>query len=422
MTEKKDRSRRSFMKNGAITAAGITAFNVLSSKDARAQAPIKVGLIGCGGRGRGAAMNSLQSSDNVKITALSDIFPEKIELAKKELAKMDNTVDDDQCFLGFKSYKDLVKTDVDYVILATPPCYRPETLEAAVAAKKHVFMEKPAAVDPPGIRRIIAAGKKAKRLGLSIAAGTQRRHQEEYIETIGRIHDGAIGEIVNAQAFWCGGPIGFGDQKPGMTDIEWQIRSWYHFLWLSGDHILEQHVHNIDVINWIMGAHPVKAFAVGGCAWQERGNIWDHHAVEFEYPNGMRMFSLCSQYQRPNSRVQEAVQGTKGQSNCSNWIKSGSSEWKSKKKGAPYVQEHTDLIASIRSGSLINESRNVAESTMTAMMGRMAGYTGKEYNWDMAYNSDEKYPIYYELKNIDLPNTAVPGGKKYTGDEGWKPG
>ncbi|MDX9753541.1 MAG: Gfo/Idh/MocA family oxidoreductase, partial [bacterium] len=316
--------------------------------------------------------------------------------------------------------------DLDYVILATPPCYRPETLEAAIAAKKHVFMEKPAAVDAPGIRRIIAAGEKAKELGLSIVAGTQRRHQQSYIETIQRVHEGAIGDIVNGQVFWCGGPIGYPDRKEGMTEIEYQIRGWYHWMWLSGDHILEQHVHNLDIMNWIMKGHPVKAFGVGGKGWTENGNIWDHHAVQYEFANGVSILSMCSQHPRDTERVDERFQGTKGyvytNSGDHCYLVSEGQRWEYQGRCAPYVQEHTDLIASIRSGQPINEARAVAESTMTAVMGRMAEQTGKELTWDEAYNSTQSQPIFYKLGDCETPPAPIPGGKKYTGEEGWKPG
>ncbi len=427
--QKNDISRRDFVKTGAITTASVTAFNILASPDARAKQQLKIGVIGCGGRGRGAMVNALQADDAVQVVALCDIFPEKFDLAKQELEKMGHDAEKIETFLGFKAYRDLVKTDCDYVILATPPCYRPESLEAAVKAGKHVFMEKPAAVDPPGIRRIIAAGEEAKKKGLSIAAGTQRRHQKEYIETIKRIQDGMIGDVVNAQVFWCGGPIGFPDRKPGWSEVEWQIRGWYHWLWLSGDHILEQHVHNIDVINWIMGTHPVKAFGTGGCGWQERGDIWDHHAVHFHYENGVDILSMCSQHPRDTGRVEERVQGVKGRTYTAQsgpWYiqdNNGKEIWRFKdEQSAPYVQEHADLMNSIRNEKGLNEARNVAESTMTAMMGRMSEYTGKELTWEEALNSDEKFPVYYEFGDVDAPGAPVPGGKKYTGEEGWKPG
>ncbi|MEW6236532.1 MAG: Gfo/Idh/MocA family oxidoreductase [Candidatus Omnitrophota bacterium] len=425
MIEEKNISRRRFMKRGATAAAAVASFNVLPSKDARAVEPITVGLIGCGGRGKSAIKECLGSADEVKIAAVADLFPDNLAKAKEILEEMDSKVPDDRCFTGWDAYKKVMETDVTYVIIDVPPVFRAEMLEAAINAKKHVFMEKPASVDAQGIRRIIAAGEKAKELGLSIAAGTQRRHQGDYIETIKRLHDGAIGEIMAAQAYWCGGPIGFRERQPSWSDVEFQIRNWYHFLWLSGDHIVEQHVHNLDVINWIMGTHPIKAYGCGGCAWQKRGNIWDHHAIDFEYPNGVHMTSLCGQTPRPEGQswVKESVQGTKGVSNCANWIK-GLSEWKYEGHHQnAYIQEHTDLIASIRSGKPINEARNVAESTMTAIMGRMAEYQNKEMTWEEAINSNENLIIQpLELGPNEPTPVAIPGGKEYTGKEGWNPG
>ena len=374
--------------------------------------------------------NSIQGCDDVQVEFLCDILPDRIEKAKEELDRMGRPTNV-AVFKGFKAYQEAVQMDVDYVILATPPCYRPETLEAAVAAKKNVFMEKPAAVDPQGIRRIIAAGEKAKEAGLNVAAGTQRRHCPAYNELIGKIQDGAIGDVVNGQVYWCGGPIGFGDKKEGMTDLEWQMRSWYHFGWLSGDHIVEQHVHNLDVANWIMGGHPVRAYGSGGCGWQERGDIWDHHAIQLDYANGVSLQSMASQHPRATQRVEEHFQGTKGRARASQggpWYildKNGKEIWKYSKphnNELPYIQEHIDLIECIRGDKYINEAKNVAQSTMTAIMGRMAEYSGKEYTWDEALNSDERYPIYYEFKDLPDEVIPVPGGQPYDVNAGWKPG
>lgn len=420
--------RRDFVKKSVAATTAVTAFNVWNAPESRAAAEIKIGVIGCGGRGRGAMENALQGDDDCKIVALSDIFPEKMDQAEQKMEEMGRSSKVER-FLGFKSYEEVMKTDCDYVILATPPCYRPETLEAAVAAGKHVFMEKPAAVDAPGIRRIIAAGKTAKQKGLSIAAGTQRRHQGEYVEAVKRIHDGEIGTVTNGQIFWCGGPIGFPDRNVEWSEVEWQIRGWYHWLWLSGDHILEQHVHNVDVMNWVMNGHPESAFGVGGRSWQERGNIYDHHAVHFHFSSGVDVLSMCSQYPRKDGRVEERFQGTKGRARTSQsgpwWIKdaNGKTTWEyNKERTSPYIQEHIDLMDSIRNNKGLNEAENVATSTMTAMMGRMAVYSGAEVTWDEAINSEEKFEVYYEFGDVDSEGAPVPGGKPYTGEEGWKPG
>jgi predicted dehydrogenase len=329
----------------------------------------------------------------------------------------------DLCFLGWDGYERLLATDIDIVILATPPCFRPMMLEAAVAAGKHVFMEKPAAVDAPGIRKIMAAGKKAREAGLCIVAGTQRRHDAKYRATIEHIHEGVIGDVVAARAYWCGGPIGFHERQPQWSDMEYQMRNWYHYLWLSGDHIVEQHVHNLDVINWVMGKHPVKAYGYGGRAWQEKGNIWDHHAVDFTYANGVHLASYAKQIANSTDNVSEFVVGTQGQSNCASWIGSKDGDWNFQGEWRnPYVQEHADLIQAIRKGEYINEAQNVAESTMTAIMGRMAEYSGKEITWDEALNSEESLALdKYEFGPIKLRPVAIPGGKAY-GGEGWVAG
>ncbi|MBD3268368.1 gfo/Idh/MocA family oxidoreductase [bacterium] len=421
---KNELSRRIFVKTGAVSTAALSTLNLLPSKAARAVAPIKVGVVGVGGRGKAAAEDVIRAHEGVKIAAIADLFPYQIELAKKRLAKSGQEIEDDQCFLGFEAYKEVLKTDIDYVILTTPPVFRPQMLEAAVEAGKHVFMEKPAAVDAPGIRRIIAAGKKAAQKGLSIVAGTQRRHDPSYIETMKQIHDGVLGEIQFARAIWCTGPIAYRKRRPDMSPMEYQIRNWYHYLWLSGDHLVEQHVHNIDVILWALQKHPVRAYGVGGRAWQQWGNIWDHHAVDFAFDNGVHLFSLASQYPRPEngSRVNEFVHGTKATTNCNGSIWGGY-DWKYKGDYVrPYIQEHADLIDSIIHDKKINEAERCAISTMTGIMGRMAEYAGKEVTWEEAFNSNDTLgQEEYELGPHEAQPVPVPGGFPFTGKEGWKP-
>lgn len=417
-------NRRSFLKRSAVATTSVTTFHVLNAKTSQAADPIKVGVIGCGGRGKAAMENAIRAADNVQVVALADLFPDKIEEAKKRLAKSDQSVEDDHCFTGFDAYKQIMKTEVDYVILTTPPVFRPQMVEAAVRAGKHIFMEKPAAVDAPGIRRIIAAGKEAEQKGLTIVAGTQRRHDPGYVETVKRLQDGAIGDILSARATWCTGSIKFTAPELDWTDMETQIRNWYHFLWLSGDHIVEQHVHNLDVISWILGEYPVKAYGQGGRAWQRRGNIWDHHSVEYHYANGMYLHSMAAQIERPDSRVLEWVLGEKGQSNCKDWIglKKGD-DWKWEGKYvSPYIQEHTDLIDSIRNDKGINEAESCAKSTMVGILGRMAEYSGRELTWEEAFNSKERLGLgdnQYELGPMPIRPLPVPGGQPYTGKEGW---
>jgi predicted dehydrogenase len=304
----------------------------------------------------------------------------------------------DKCFSGFDAYqKVLALPGVNYTILATPPGFRAAHFKAAVEAGKNVFMEKPVAVDGPGCRVIYAAAELSKQKNLKVAAGTQRRHQDGYLETIKRLKDGVIGDIVTLRAYWVnGGPIWHRGEQGG-TELEKQIRNWYHYIWLCGDHICEQHVHNLDVCNWIVGAHPTKCWGMG--ARQQlngkSGEIWDNFAIEYEYPTGARMFSYCGQIKREWSSVSEGVQGTKGTADPSGRIQpKGGEMWRHRKQGAeisPYVQEHIDLINAIVKDTDLNEAKQVTDSTLTAIMGREAAYSGAGLDWDTVLNSTFAY-------------------------------
>ncbi|MBI5865135.1 MAG: Gfo/Idh/MocA family oxidoreductase, partial [Planctomycetes bacterium] len=346
---------------------------------------IRVGLIGCGGRGTGAAIDCANAEPNVEFVALGDLFQDRLDGSRKTLNEKVGArckVTDGNCFTGFDAYKGVLNAPIDLVILATPPGFRPIHLKAAVEAKKHVFMEKPVAVDPIGARSVIDSAELASQQGLGIVAGTQRRHEASYIETMKRIHDGAIGKIVAAQCYWNQEGLWVNKKQPNWSDMEWQCRNWLYFSWLSGDHIVEQHVHNIDVINWALQATPVKCVGMGGRQWRtgpEYGNIWDHFAVEYEYPGGVRVLSMCRQTEKTSTRVSEHLVGEKGMANPNGSIE-GRKAWKyeaPEKPVNPYVQEHADLIASIRAGKPLNEGVRIAESTLTAIMGRMSGYTGR---------------------------------------------
>jgi predicted dehydrogenase len=298
-------------------------------------------------------------------------------------------VDEDHIFSGPDDYKKVLECKPDYVILATPPGFRPAHFEAAVEAKLHIFTEKPVATDPTGIRRFMAAAKKSEELKLSVVAGTQRRHEKPYIDTIKKIHDGAIGEIVAARAYWDGTLPHARERKPGMSDLEYQAsHNWYNFCWICGDNIVEQHVHNLDVMNWVLKSHPISVIASGGRAWKPKeekyGNIWDNFSCDYEYPNGVHVMSFSRHWNKSYNEVSETVFGTKrdfknGISNCRDMGEEGQN---------PYVQEHADLQASIRgTGPYLNEGIQVAESVMVAIMGRMAAYTGKKLTWEEALNS-----------------------------------
>lgn len=421
--DKQGMSRRTFVKSSA--AAG---FAILSARSGVAETnsdTLTAGLIGCGGRGTGAAINFMKANENVKITALADLFEDHIHGPKEEggdgaLKKLESfgkgrdgrgkfDVQPDMIFTGWDAYKQLLATDVDIIIHATTPYIRPLHIEAAVEAGKHIFTEKPAATDPVGIRQFIAAAKKAEEKGLSLVAGTQRRHQKSYVDTIKQLQDGAIGDIVAARAYWCGTLPFVRDRKEGWNDLEYRIRNWYAYCWVCGDNIVEQHVHNLDVINWVMGGPPKKVFASGGRAWkplEERyGDHYDHFSCDYEYPNGVHMQSMSRHYNNSDGGVFEWVKGTKGVSDCRNMGKDDAN---------PYDQEHADLVASIRgTGPYLNEGVRVAESTMTAIMGRMSAYTGKELTWDEAMNSDlSLVPELDFNKPCPWSPPPVPGSKK----------
>jgi len=412
-------SRRAFIKTSA--AFSLASLAAPSSRIyAAGSDKLRVGMIGCGGRGTGAAKDCVESSPNVEIVAMGDLFQDRLD---KSLARLSREVDDmvsvteDTSFTGFDAYKKVLACDIDMVILATPPHFRPEHLAAAVEAGKHVFMEKPVAVDPVGVRWVIESSEAAAKKGLAVVAGTQRRHQEHYLEVMKRIHNGDMGELVSGQCYWNQDGLWVKKKRPEWSDMEWQCRNWLYFTWLSGDHIVEQHVHNIDVINWAMGSHPVECLGMGGREVRtgpEYGNIFDHFAVEFKYPNGARVLSMCRQMDGCAGQVSERVAGTNGTcyTDGSNGYIEGPNAYKYEGKSpSPYVQEHADLIAGIRQGRPLNEGRRVAESVMTAIMGRMSAYTGRALQWDWVMNASklDLRPPKYEFGDLPVRPVAIPG-------------
>lgn len=413
-------NRRDFIKSSALATAGVAASQLSATRAyayADAPATIRVGLIGCGGRGTGAARDCVTSSPGVEIVAMGDLFEDRLDGSRRQLTQAIGDkfkVTNDTAFSGWDAYEKVIASGVDLVILATPPAFRYIHLKAAVDAGKHVFMEKPVAVDPVAIRSIIASSDLAKTKNLAIVSGTQRRHDPKYIETMRRIHDGAIGDVVGGQVYWNQGGLWKAERKPGMSDTEWQVRNWLYFTWASGDHVVEQHIHNLDVANWAMGGPPVRANGVGGRQVRVDpgyGNVFDHFCVELEYPNGGRILSMCRQQDGTSRFVGERFQGTKGSSNGMDSIKAGK-EWKySGPEGVnPYVQEHADLIASIRSGKLLNEGRRVAESTLTAIMVREAAYTGQELTWEQMQSSKlDLSPKQYAFVDLPTQPVAAPG-------------
>ncbi len=405
-------SRRDFVKGSAMAAvaAGAMPRFVVGAPDSR---PLTIGVIGCGGRGTGAALNAMDADPNVKITAAADIAPDRMNGFRNRLKESKGLeIPEGRIFMGMDAYKKVLDTDVDYVILATPPYYRPIHFPAAIAADKHVFTEKPVAVDPPGIRKFIEAGKLADKKNLKVAAGTQRRHQNIYIETIKKLHDGAIGDIRAAQCYW-NGTVPFSRQREeGWSDMDWMHRDWVNWRWLSGDHIVEQHVHNIDVINWTLGAHPEKVVAFGGRSRRPTGDQFDHFSADFTYPGEIHVHSMCRQLSGCANNVSERVIGAKGISNCAGHIEVDGKQIDVPHEGnQSYVQEHKDLIDAIRGDTPLNEAQNVGESTLCAIMARESAYTGRQVLWDVIYKSDEVLePPTYELTMENIrAHVPVPG-------------
>jgi myo-inositol 2-dehydrogenase / D-chiro-inositol 1-dehydrogenase len=415
-------SRRNFLKTATAAAVGsavASRMEFVPGAYAAGSDEIRVGLIGCGGRGTGAARNVLASAKGVRIVAMGDTFKDRLDESKKQIASRAGTafqIADDRCFVGLDAFEKVLATDANYIILATPPGFRPQHLKAAIAAGKNVFTEKPVAVDAPGIRLVQQVAEEAASKNLAIVAGTQRRHQAGYLETLARVHDGAIGEIVSARCYWNQGGLWHKDKDPQWSELEYQIRNWLYYTWLSGDHIVEQHVHNIDVINWSLRAHPIRAMGMGGRqvrTGKEFGHIYDHFAIDYEYPNGVHVLSMCRQIDGCANSVSEALVGTKGSCQVDKYEIKGEKAWKRPKNDAdvdPYVQEHTDLIASIRAGKPLNELKQVSESVLTAIMGRMSAYSGKAITWEEALASTESLvPEKYTWGPMPTAPVAMPG-------------
>jgi len=426
MIKRREWTRRELLRSSAVAAGSLMISGAAGPLAfAAGSDTIRVGVIGCGGRGSGAAENCADSSPGVKIVALADAFGDRLQGAKKSFG-----VPDDRCFVGLDAYKQvLALPDVNLVILATPPGFRPIHLAAAIQAGKNVFMEKPVCVCPAGYKMVVAASEEALQKGLAIVTGTQRRHQAIYVETMKRIHDGAIGEIVSAQCYWNMGALWVNPRKPGQADVDWQIRNWLYFTWLSGDHIVEQHVHNLDVINWaFQDVQPETVHGLGGRQWRtgpEYGNIFDHFGVEFIYPNDVRTISMCRQIDRTTDNVSERIVGTKGVCKPDQGLIQGEKAWSYKSSGQevdPYVQEHADLIKSIRDGKPLNEGKRIADSTLCAVMGRESAYSRQQFKraWFLSRCTLDLVPP-ADLKLSDakpVPAFAVPGVYQLAG---WTP-
>ncbi|MBX3443478.1 MAG: Gfo/Idh/MocA family oxidoreductase [Planctomyces sp.] len=431
-------TRREFLQAGTAAAAGSVLLSGLSAGAYAAGSDvIKVGLIGCGGRGTGAANDAFSAGGNLKLVAMGDAFEDELTRSLSNIkgvladaAKDKIDVPEDRQFVGFDAYQKVIDSGVDMVILATPPGFRPMHFEAAVNAGKHVFMEKPVAVDAPGVRQVLAAAKVADQKGLKVGVGLQRRHQECYLDLVQRVHDGAIGDLLALRVYWNGGGV----WDPRRTreecsgEMEYQMRNWYYYNWLCGDHIVEQHIHNLDVGCWLKGDKwPVKANGIGGRQVRtdkRYGEIYDHHACEFYFDDGSVMFSQCKHMGNTWSSVTEHGHGTKGQihldSNprgCSIVIDGQPQRFRGNSDN-PYVVEHRDLQAAIVEGKPFNEAERGAMATMVAIMGRMCTYSGKELTWEQALNSEVALrPTSYTWDGVppSVPNDkgeypiAIPG-------------
>jgi predicted dehydrogenase len=397
-------SRRNFIKGSSMMLAGgaIVGGNLSVARGAHAfgSDTIRIGLVGCGSRGTGAAIQALNTvGGEVKLVAMADVFKNNLQTAFRTIkGKHPDRVDvKDNRFVGLDAFRQLLATDADVVILATPPGFRPQQFEAAVAAGKHVFMEKPVATDAPGVRRVLAANQLAKTNGLAVGVGLQRRHEHRYAECIDRLQQGAIGDLLFARAYWNGGGVRVRPRTAKQSELEYQIRNWYYFTWLCGDHIGEQHIHNLDVINWLVQGYPVEAQGQGGRGvrdGRDHGQIFDHHMVEFTYADGFKLISQCRHIRGCWNSISEHVHGSAGSSDISNALirdAKGNKVWQSQRQeinGKGWQQEQHDFFAALRKGDTPNEADHGALSTMTAILGRLATYSGKVVRWDDALNSE----------------------------------
>lgn len=368
---------------------------------------IKAALVGCGSRGTGAAMNFLNAGDGLSIVALADVFEDRLSSCRDKLAKeKNNMVDDKNCFLGFDSINKVLDLDIDLVLIATPTHFHPDQLTAAVAANKHVYMEKPAGVDPVGIRKVLVAGRQAASAGLTIITGNQRRHSKAYWEAYMQVKNGAIGDVVSATAHWNQGAWWNKMKRPEWSEMEYNIRNWFNIKWLSGDHILDQAIHNIDVVTWFTEMIPVQAVGYGGRARRLTGDIFDFFSVDYRYDNNKRMLATARQIDGCDNNVSESVMGTKGVLYTGGGMRienfDGEEIWKYDYEANPvknpYDQEHVHLVESIRLNKKVNQAEDLANSTLVAIMGREAAYTGKVITWEEIMASELRYgPTEYAL-------------------------
>lgn len=424
-------SRRDFLKNStiAVTAGSLAANLSLPTGAFAGEAnELKVGLIGCGGRGTGAAKQALNADKNVKLVAMADAFPDRLEKSLATLRGQEKiankiSVADDMKFVGFDAYKQMLATDVDVVLLTTPPHFRPAHLKAAVAAGKHIFCEKPVAVDAPGVRSVIDTCEAAKQKNLSVVSGLCWRYHNGMRATFDNVLSGGIGDIATIQCTYNTSGLWNHKRESGWSDMEWQLRNWLYFTWLSGDHIVEQHIHSLDKMAWVMGDEPpVKVTGVGGRTVRdepEYGHIYDNFSTVYEYANGVKGFCTTRQQNGCDNNVTDHIMGTKGVCDVfkhKTRDHAGKPLWRFEgKRNNMYQAEHDEFFASIRGGEPINNGEYMTRSTLIAIMGRMSAYTGKTITWEQAMNSKENLsPEKYDWISMDVPPVAMPGVTQFS--------
>jgi len=385
--------------------------------------PLKVGLIGCGSRGTGAAINLLEAADGVSIVACADIFQDRMDKCRARLKEKNNEIADNMCFLGFDAFRKLCDTDVDMVIIASPQLFHPDQLKYAIEQGKHVFCEKPAAVDPTGYRTFMMAVRQAQTKGLCIVPGTHNHYHRGYIESYKLVQEGYIGRITSANVWFCQGDIGYVRRRPEWTDVEFMLRDFFNWCWLSGDHVVDQFIHAIDIFSWFSHLKPVQVIGIGSRQRRYSGDIYDNFSMDYEYEGGIILRGMARQIDNCGNRVAETIQGTKGSWNSTNNRKfnildlDGNVIWEYNEEAAkekfkqhnPYVLEHVDLVNNIRSGKVVNNAEFTAISTMACIMAREAAYTGKLCTWDEMTQSDMNFmPADLSLRNMDMSKLTVP--------------
>lgn len=430
MNTKPSSTRRDFLKTSAGVVAGASLLGIPGHVHTAGSGVIKVGLVGCGGRGTGAAEQACNAGEDVRLVAMADMFQDRLDEKRKLLQDSLGSkflVKDDACFTGFDGYKHVIDSDVDVVLLATPPHFRPLHFAYAVEKNKHCFVEKPVAVDGPGCRSVFETCEKARAKKLAVVSGLCWRYDDGMRATFQKIHEGAVGDIVAMQCSYNTGLLWHRSlaekEQKGWSDMEWQIRNWLYFTWLSGDHNVEQHVHSLDKMAWAMkDEYPVECVGMGGRQVRtapDFGNIFDHHAVVYKFASGVKFFSFCRQQAHCANEVNDFVMGTKGTCDVMEHKLTGEKPWQFNKKSRDkkrldmYQNEHNELFNSIRSGKPIDNGDYMTKSTLMAIMGRMATYTGQVVTWDKALNSQERLgPTKYELGPIATPAVAMPGVTK----------